>query len=70
MDIYSTDPKIEKYHLQVLEDDRHFFPFYDAILLYRLDVPQRFPQIWKALQSLAGRISNKEMLVMNEKQNF
>jgi osmoprotectant transport system permease protein len=65
IDIYSTDPKIEKYHLQVFEDDRHFFPFYDAILLYRLDVPQKFPQIWKALQSLAGSISNEDMLIMN-----
>ena len=25
IDIYSTDPKIEKYHFLVLEDDRHFF---------------------------------------------
>lgn len=67
IDIYSTDPKIEKYHLQILEDDRHFFPSYDAILLYRLDVPQKFPQIWKALRSLAGSISNKDMLTMNSK---
>ena len=57
-DIYSTDPKIEKYHFQVLEDDLHFFPVYDAILLYRLDVPQKFPAdmestakiIWEHLQ--------------------
>ncbi len=65
IDIYSTDPKIEQYRLQALEDDRHFFPFYDAILLYRLDVPQKFPEIWKALQSLAGSISNEEMVMMN-----
>jgi osmoprotectant transport system permease protein len=64
-DIYSTDPKIEKYHFLVLEDDLHFFPVYDAILLYRLDVPQKFPQIWKALQTLSGSISNEEMLIMN-----
>jgi osmoprotectant transport system permease protein len=66
-DIYSTDPKIEKYHFLVLEDDLHFFPIYDALLLYRLDVPQKFPQIWSALQKLSGRISNQEMLMMNAK---
>lgn len=65
MDVYRTDPKIEKYHLYVLEDDRHFFPLYDALLLYRLDVPQKFPRIWKALQSVAGNISNEDMLTMN-----
>ncbi len=64
-DIYSTDPKIEKYHFQILEDDLHFFPNYEAVLLYRLDVPQKFPQIWTALQTLSGRISNEEMLMMN-----
>lgn len=64
-DVYSTDPKIEKYHLQILSDDRAFFPLYDALLLYRLDVPQRFPQTWAAFQSLKGSISNEEMLQMN-----
>ena len=34
-DIYSTDSKIAKYHLRVLDDDKHYFPAYDAVLLYR-----------------------------------
>jgi osmoprotectant transport system permease protein len=67
IDIYSTDPKIEKYGLLVLEDDHLFFPLYDAILLYRLDVPGKFPLIWKALQSLEGSISTNDMLAMNAK---
>ena len=66
-DVYTTDAKIEKYHLLVLEDDRHFFPFYDAILLYRLDVPQKFPRTWVALQSLKGRLSNEQIRSMNAK---
>src|SRR5689334_1016638 len=43
MDIYSTDAKIAKYQLRVLTDDKHFFPEYAAVLVYRLDVPKRFP---------------------------
>ena len=65
MDIYSTDAKIERYHLRVLEDDRGVFPRYDAVLLYRLDLPQRMPQDWKALQGLEGKISAREMTRMN-----
>ena len=34
---------------------------YDAVVLYRLDVPQRFPAAWRALQSLAGSIDEREM---------
>lgn len=65
MDIYTTDAKIGHLGLQVLEDDRGYFPRYDAVLLYRLDVPQRFPAAWQALQGLAGRIDEKAMIAMN-----
>jgi osmoprotectant transport system permease protein len=65
MDIYSTDAKIAKYKLRVLRDDRHFFPEYAGVLVYRLDVPQRFPQAWAALQKLQGRISAAQMVAMN-----
>ena len=65
MDIYSTDAKIAKYGLRVLRDDRRFFPEYGAVLVYRLDVPQRFPSAWSALQKLAGRIDAKAMVRMN-----
>lgn len=65
IDIYSTDAKIRKYKLRVLEDDRHYFPRYDAVVVYRLDVPQRFPQAWQALERLAGRVSADDMIAMN-----
>ena len=65
MDIYTTDARIERLQLAVLQDDRHYFPRYDALVLYRLDVPQRFPQAWAALQKLAGSIDEKAMIAMN-----
>jgi osmoprotectant transport system permease protein len=65
IDIYTTDAKIEQLKLRVLADDRNYFPRYDAVLLYRLDVPARFPQAWKALQALAGTIDEHTMIAMN-----
>jgi osmoprotectant transport system permease protein len=65
IDIYSTDAKVARYKLRVLLDDRGFFPAYDAVLIYRLDFPQRFPRSWRALQGLAGSISSERMAVMN-----
>ena len=64
-DIYTTDAKIGELGLAVLDDDRHYFPRYDAVVLYRLDVPQRFPAAWQALQSLAGSIDERQMIAMN-----
>ncbi|GJG95487.1 ABC transporter permease subunit [Cupriavidus pauculus] len=64
-DIYATDAKIRKFHLRVLEDNLHVFPRYDAVIVYRLDVPQRFPAAWQALRELAGRITVTDMIDMN-----
>jgi osmoprotectant transport system permease protein len=65
IDIYSTDAKIDKYGLTVLADDRHYFPPYDAVLLYRADLPQRLPKTWAALAKLEGRIDDAAMRRMN-----
>ncbi|MBS0315552.1 MAG: ABC transporter permease subunit [Proteobacteria bacterium] len=64
-DIYTTDAKIAQLGLRVLDDDRHYFPRYDAVVLYRLDVPTRFPKAWAALQTLAGSIAAQQMIAMN-----
>ncbi|MCU7373875.1 ABC transporter permease subunit [Paucibacter sp. O1-1] len=67
IDIYTTDAKITHLGLTVLADDAGYFPRYDALLLYRLDVPQRFPAAWAALQRLAGGINEKTMIALNAK---
>ena len=65
IDIYTTDAKLDKYQLTVLEDDLGFFPRYDAVLLYRADVPARFPKAWAALAQLESRLDNAAMRRLN-----
>ena len=65
LDVYTTDAKIERYKLRVLDDDRNYFPRYDAVLFYRLDVPRRFPDAWRALEALEGKIDERRMIRMN-----
>lgn len=65
IDIYSTDAKLARYRLTVLEDNANFFPRYDAVLLYRADVPQRFPQAWAALAQLAGSLDEAAVRRLN-----
>jgi osmoprotectant transport system permease protein len=65
IDAYSTDAKIARYRLRVLVDDRHYFPDYDAVLLYRADLPQRLPRTWAALQTLQGSIDAPRMIALN-----
>jgi len=64
-DLYSTDAEIAHYHLRVLEDDRHAFPDYRAVLLWRADLSQRAPEVTRALSRVEGRIPAAEMIAMN-----
>jgi osmoprotectant transport system permease protein len=65
IDIYSTDAKIGRYGLTVLDDDKRYFPRYDAVLLYRADLPARLAKTWAALQKLEGSIDEAAMIRMN-----
>ena len=61
VDVYTTDPQIARLSLRVLEDDLHFFPRYDAVIVYRLDLAQRAPRALLALRELTGRIDAQMM---------
>ncbi|HZX42015.1 MAG TPA: glycine betaine ABC transporter substrate-binding protein, partial [Myxococcaceae bacterium] len=52
VDLYSTDPEIQAERLRVLEDDRHHFPEYRAVLLVRADLERRVPGAGAALEVL------------------
>jgi len=65
IDLYGTDAEIPYYHLRVLDDDRHYFPRYEAVYLYRLDLTRSAPAFVKMLHQLAGRIDASSMRQMN-----
>jgi len=62
----STDGPIEALHLRALEDDRHYFPPYQAVPLVRDEALARWPEMRAALHSLAGRITAEDMRDLNE----
>ncbi len=64
-DVYTTDAAIHQRDLVVLTDDRHFFPSYDAIILYRADLDRRAPHVVDAFLRLEGTISESAMIDLN-----
>jgi osmoprotectant transport system substrate-binding protein len=62
----STDGPIQAFGLTALEDDRHYFPPYQAVPLVRVEALQRWPQIQAALDALAKKITADDMRAMNE----
>ncbi|WP_160723595.1 osmoprotectant update ABC transporter permease/substrate-binding subunit OpuFB [Bacillus sp. USDA818B3_A] len=67
MNAYSTDGELQKYHLVVLEDDKHFFPPYQGSPLLRQETIEKYPEIVPALNKLAGKITDSQMQKMNYK---
>jgi osmoprotectant transport system substrate-binding protein len=62
----STDGPIQAFGLMALEDDKHYFPPYQAVPLVRAKALERWPQIKVALDALAGKITADDMRGMNE----
>ncbi len=61
----STDGLISALDLTILEDDRHYFPPYQAVPIVREDTIRRHPEVLRALEELAGKISDDDMRKMN-----
>lgn len=61
----ATSGLIDALDLSMLEDDRRYFPPYDAVPLVRSASLLRHPEIRRAIDSLAGRISEGDMRAMN-----
>jgi osmoprotectant transport system substrate-binding protein len=61
----STDGAIKSQGFVALEDDRHYFPPYEAVPLVREDSLERWPQIGIAMDLLAGKVSDEDMRAMN-----
>ncbi|MCC2655853.1 MAG: amino acid transporter permease, partial [Panacagrimonas sp.] len=61
-DLYSTDAEIAYYDLVTLQDDRHYFPTYDALFLCHAEVA---PHVHRVLDQLAGRIDAGTMARLN-----
>ena len=61
----ATDGLISALGFVVLEDDRHYFPPYDAVPIVREQVLREHPEVRTALAALAGKITEEDMRRMN-----
>jgi glycine betaine/choline ABC-type transport system substrate-binding protein len=61
----STDGLIEPLHLVILEDDRRYFPPYDAVVVSRNDIDQRCQGATAAIESLRNTLDDAAMRRLN-----
>ncbi len=61
----TTDGLIAALDLFVLEDDRYYFPPYEAVPVIREQTLRQHPELSQALAALAGKVSDEEMRRLN-----
>ncbi len=61
----STDGLIPVLNLVILEDDKKYFPPYEAVPVFNQATLKKYPELGKAINQLAGSISTEEMQKMN-----
>ncbi len=60
-----TDGLIPVLDLAVLEDDKHYFPPYEAVPIMRSETLALHPEVGMAMAQLANKISDEDMRRMN-----
>jgi osmoprotectant transport system substrate-binding protein len=63
----STDGQIDALDFKILQDDRHYFPSYQAVPVVRMVTEKLHPPIRRALDELEGKISASAMRRMNDR---
>jgi glycine betaine/choline ABC-type transport system substrate-binding protein len=61
----TTDGLIPALDLFVLEDDKHYFPPYEAVPIIRKEMLALHPEVGRVLSELAGKISDDDMRQLN-----
>jgi osmoprotectant transport system substrate-binding protein len=64
-EVFTTDGRIIALDLQVLEDDRSFFPKYNVSLVLTDDVDKKYPQIDELVAPVTEKLTNEVMLKLN-----
>jgi osmoprotectant transport system substrate-binding protein len=62
---YSTDSRLREYNLKTLEDDKKFFPPYQAAPVARYDLLEKYPEVDQAISKLIGKIDTETMTELN-----
>ncbi|PKP01316.1 MAG: glycine/betaine ABC transporter substrate-binding protein, partial [Bacteroidetes bacterium HGW-Bacteroidetes-9] len=62
---FSTDSRIRQMNLRVLKDDKLFFPAYQAGIVIRNEIQQKYPELAGLFQQLEGLIDDETMLKLN-----
>ena len=65
IDAFATDGLLKKYNLVVLEDNKHYFPPYNAMPIVREELYKKHPEIEKPINKLSKVLTDEVMQELN-----
>jgi osmoprotectant transport system substrate-binding protein len=66
-EVFQTDGRIEALNLELIEDDKSFFPIYNPALNVRKEVIEKYPQIAKLFAPISKKLTTEELQKLNAK---
>ena len=63
----STDGVLSRLDFVILDDDKQYFPPYEAAIVMRNDTLEKYPDLQPVIDQLVGRISEVEMQLLNDR---
>lgn len=67
---FATDARIELVELQVLEDDKYFFPAYNAAITVRNELLDRHPEIREAIDAVIATLDTDTQISLNARADI
>ncbi|WP_206489230.1 glycine betaine ABC transporter substrate-binding protein [Rhodococcus sp. KRD162] len=65
-EVFTTDGRIKGLDLVVLEDDKNFFPRYNATVVIRSSIAEKYPQIAEITAPISAALTNDEITELNK----
>jgi osmoprotectant transport system substrate-binding protein len=66
-EVFQTDGRIAALDLELIEDDKSFFPIYNPALNVRKDVIEEYPQIAELFAPISEKLTTQELQALNAK---
>jgi osmoprotectant transport system substrate-binding protein len=66
-EVFQTDGRISALDLELIEDDKSFFPIYNPALNVRKDVIEEYPQIAELFAPISKKLTTQELQALNAK---
>ena len=65
IDAFATDGLLKKYNLKVLKDDKHFFPPYYGVPVFRDDVLAKHPELKDIVNKMSAALDEESIRTLN-----